>query len=251
MMTTTEEVVEYRDGEAELSGFLVCHEQGGRRPGILVVHGGAGLDDHARGRARKFAELGLVAFACDMYGKSVLGDRDRVISCLMELRDDRRKMTQRASAAIDILAADPRVDGRLAAVGYCFGGLAVLELARSGANLSAVISVHGSLATTGPRAGPDEIKAKLLVCHGALDPHVPTAQLTPFIEEMNGADADWQLIVYGGAMHGFTHEGGPAAPGVAYHAASDVRSSTAISAFLAEALGWKPAVGQAGQLGRL
>jgi dienelactone hydrolase len=112
----------------------------------------------------------------------------------------------------------------------------VLELARTGAELAGVISVHGSLESAQPaRAGA--VKTKLLVCHGALDPHVPTGQVTGFIEEINEAGADWQLIVYGGAMHGFTHDSGPAAPGVAYDAAADGRSFTAIKTFLAEIFG--------------
>jgi dienelactone hydrolase len=113
----------------------------------------------------------------------------------------------------------------------------VLEVARGGTALSGVVSVHGSLATADP-ARPASVNAKILVCHGALDPHVPMAHVTAFVEEMNHAGADWQLIVYGGAMHGFTHDkGGPAAPGVAYHAATDTRSSIAIQMFLAEIFG--------------
>jgi len=185
-----EATIEYRDGDAELAGLLVWDGAERSHPGVLVVHGGAGLDDHAKGRSRQLAELGLLVFACDMYGKAVTGDRERVMSC-------------------------------------------VLELARSGAELTGAVSVHGTLETANP-AGPGAVKAKVLVCHGALDPHVPTAQVTGFIEEMNAAGADYQLIVYGGAMHGFTHNVGPQAPGVAYHAVSDERSFKAIKAFLAE-----------------
>ena len=112
----------------------------------------------------------------------------------------------------------------------------MLELARTGADLAGAISVHGSLQTADP-ANPGGVKTKVLVCHGALDPHVPTAQLTGFIEEMNAAAADFQLIVYGGAMHGFTHDVGLQAHGVAYHAVSDRRSVLAIRAFLGEIFG--------------
>jgi dienelactone hydrolase len=130
------------------------------------------------------------------------------------------------------------VDGRIAAVGYCFGGMTVLEVARGGAPLSGVVSVHGSLAAMAPTA-PGSIAAKILVCHGALDPHVPMSQVTGFADEMNTAGADWQLIVYGRALHGFTHETatGRETPGVAYDAAADARSRTAIEAFLREAMG--------------
>ena len=122
-------------------------------------------------------------------------------------------------------------------VGFCFGGLAALTLARSGAGLAAAVSIHGSLATTRP-AGPGAVKARVLACHGALDPHVPMADVTGFAEEMDHAGADWQLIIYGGAMHGFTHQHAVpgAVPGVAYHRLADERSFAATRAFLAEAL---------------
>ena len=232
-MSLTEESVEYLDGDVELRGFLVVDDHAGERPGMLAVHGGAGLDDHARGRARQLAQLGLVVFACDMYGERVIGDRERVMATITGLLGSRDKLCQRALAGIKVLASDPRVNGRIAAVGYCFGGRTVLEVARSGADLAGVISVHGSLETADP-ARPGEVRAKILVCHGALDPHVPTQQVTGFIEEMNAAGTDYQLIVYGGAMHGFTHDVGPQMPGVEYHAASDTRSFAAIRAFLAE-----------------
>ena len=133
-------------------------------------------------------------------------------------------------------SSHPLGNGQVAAIGYCFGGRTVLELTRTGAQLAGAISVHGSLESARPpRAG--NIKAKVLVCHGALDPHVPTTQLTKFIEEMNAAGTDYQLIVYGGAMHGFTHDVGPQTPGVAYHPLADQRSFLAIKTFLAEIFG--------------
>jgi dienelactone hydrolase len=171
-----------------------------------------------------------------MYGKAVIGDRERVMSCIHELVADRDKIARRAQAGVEVLTSHPLFDGNIAAVGYCFGGRAALELARTAPDLAGVISVHGSLETAQPaRAG--DVKAKVLVCHGALDPHVPTAQMTGFIEEMNAAGTDYQLIVYGGATHGFTHDVGPQGPGVAYHPISDQRSFQAIKAFLAEILG--------------
>jgi dienelactone hydrolase len=233
-MTTRTQEIQYRDGDTELAGQLVWDEaRSGQRPGILVVHGGAGLDEHAKGRARRFAELGFVVFACDMYGAGVAGNRERIMARLMEFRGDRAKLCARARAGLEVLASQPLVDGRMAAVGYCFGGMTVLELARSGAELARVVSVHGSLDT--PRPAPaGSVKAKILVCHGAIDPHVPMAQVNAFVEEMNGAGADWQLNVYGGAMHGFTHETGPYPPGVAYNAQADARSAAAVRDFFAE-----------------
>ncbi len=229
--------VTYHDGDTPLTGVLAWDEtRVDRRPGILIVHGGAGLDNHAKGRARRLAELGMITFACDMYGDGVAGDRQRVMARIMELSGDPARLVQRARAGLEVLALHPHVDGRLAAVGYCFGGMTALELARGGLELAGVVSVHGSLKTSRP-APASAIKAKVLVCHGALDPHVPMAQVNAFIEEMTGAGADWQLIVYGGAMHGFTHESTSAFPGVAYHALSDARSSIAMENFLEEIFG--------------
>jgi dienelactone hydrolase len=236
-MTLNTETIHYRDGGAELTGALFWNSIDDRqRPGVLVVHGGAGLDDHARGRARRLAELGYTVFACDMYGNGVAGNRERVMDRINELRSDTAKLCQRARTGIEVLAARPEVNGQIAAVGYCFGGMTVLELARSGMELAGVVSVHGSLSRSKP-AQTGAVRAKVMVCHGALDPHVPLPHVSAFIEEMNHAGVDWQLIVYGGAMHGFTHEAGPTIPGVAYHAPSDLRSATAIKNFLVELFG--------------
>jgi len=229
--------VRYFDGDETLNGvFSWDADLPHRRPGILVIHGGAGLDDHARGRARRFAAAGYVAFACDMYGESIRGKRDRVMQHIGELRRDRAALTRRAQMAIDQLASHDRVDGRIAAVGYCLGGLIALELARGGVDLAGVVSVHGSLQTMRPAEG-GATKSRILVCHGALDPHAPPAHVAAFVEEMNQAGADYQLIVYGGAMHGFTHEAAiQEVNGVAYNAVADARSSNAIQMFFDELL---------------
>lgn len=237
-MPLTTRDVEYTDAGTTLDGVVVLDEdRGDQRPGVLIIHGGAGLDDHARGQAHRYAEVGYVVFACDMYGRGVAGDRERVMSTLMGFRDAPDRLAQRAAAGLAVLGAHPEVNGRLAAVGFCFGGMTALTLARAGVGLDAVVSMHGSLATAKP-AEPEAVTAKVLACHGALDPHVPMTDVVAFTEEMTRAGADWQVIVYGGAMHGFTHadavEG--AAPGVAYHAATDRRSFAAARAFLAEAL---------------
>jgi dienelactone hydrolase len=234
MRLDTEPIV-YRDGDARLHGFLaIDRDRAGKRPGVLVVHGGAGVDDHARGRARRFAESGFVVFACDMYGDGVTGNRERVMRQIGDLRSNRTALSRRVQPAIEILSARPEVDGRIAAVGYCLGGMIVLEYARSGATIGGVVSVHGGLETTNP-AEPSSIRARMLICHGALDPHVPMSQVTAFAEEMTHAGADYQLIVYGNAMHGFTHESATGQqPGVRYHAQTDARSSAAIQAFFRE-----------------
>jgi dienelactone hydrolase len=242
-MTTATRTVTYADQETALTGFLAWDDAAPQPlPGLLLVHGGAGLDDHARGQAQRYAAHGYTVLACDMFGDGVAGNRERVMACLMGLRDDPRRLSQRAQAGLAALAACPEADGRSAAVGFCFGGLAVLTLARSGADLMGVVSIHGSLATAKP-AEPGTVRAKVLACHGALDPHVPLADVTRFAEEMNHARADWQLITYGGAVHGFTHEHAipGAIPGVAYDALADRRSFLAARTFLAEALQQSPA----------
>src|SRR6266516_4300230 len=121
------QLMSYRDGDTPLTGFLAWDDTWDyKRPGVLVVHGGAGLDNHARGRASRLAALGFVAFACDMYGDGVAGDRARVMARIKELTDDPARLCQRARAAIEVLASHPNVDGgSLAAVGYCFGGMTV------------------------------------------------------------------------------------------------------------------------------
>ena len=171
--------------EVELTGRFVYDERlDAKRPGMLVVHDGAGLDDHAVEQATRLAELGLVAFACDMYGHEVAGDRERTVAAVTTLRDDPVMMVRRAAAALEMLASHPEVNRRLGVIGYCFGGLIALQLARSGTAISAAIGVHGSLATSSP-AKPGEINARILACHGPLDPFVPPAQVLEFVEEMN------------------------------------------------------------------
>jgi dienelactone hydrolase len=226
----------YHDGGTPLTGVLFRDERApGPGPGILLIHGGAGLDEHARGQARRYAALGYPVFACDMLGDGVAGDRERVVAALTALRDDPALMDRRARAGLDILSRAPGAGGPVAAVGFCFGGLVALTLARAGAPVAGAVSVHGSLAAV-RRAEPGSVRARVLACHGALDPHVPWTDVTAFAAEMNAAGADWQLNVYGGALHGFTHARAARAagvPGVAYHPAADRRSFADVRGFLA------------------
>jgi dienelactone hydrolase len=198
------------------------------RPGVLLIHGGAGLDDHARGQALRYSKLGYDVLACDLFGPGVMGDRERVIATVTALRDNPDLLIERGGAALDALLGSPHADGRVAAVGFCFGGLAALTLARAGLPLRAAVSMHGSLATPRP-AEPGSVRARVLVCHGARDPHVPMADVTAFAAEMTHADADWQLNVYGRAMHGFTHDHAVpgAIPGVEYDSETDELSFAA------------------------
>jgi dienelactone hydrolase len=172
-----------------------------------------------------------------MYGDGVAGDRERVMASVTALRDDPALLVRRGQAGLTALSHCPEVGEDMAAVGFCFGGMAALALARSGASLAGVVSIHGSLTTSEP-AEPGAVVAKVLACHGALDPHVPMDHVGAFTEEMNRADADWQLVVYGRAMHGFTHKHAVsgAMPGVAYDPLADERSFAATRALLTEAL---------------
>jgi len=229
--------VEYLDSDLKLTGYLVDGKGLDPSPGILIFHGGAGLDAHARQQTERYAGLGYVALAADLFGPGVMGDREKVIASIGAIRSDRELLHRRALAAQQALVSVPGCSGTVSAVGFCFGGLAALEYARSGADLAAAVSIHGNLETN-QSAQPGSLRPRILACHGAADPHVPMAQTTAFAAEMEAAGADWELVVYGGAMHGFTHRDavGPAArPGVEYNERADTLSFARAAAFLAEA----------------
>jgi dienelactone hydrolase len=222
------ETVEYQHGNVTCIGYLAYDDAvTGQRPGVLVIHEWWGLNDYAKRRTRMLAELGYIAFAADMYGDGQAVTTSKEASKLAgAVRGDSKIMRGRANAALAVLRRHPRTDtNRLAAIGYCFGGTGVLELARSGANIAGVVSFHGGLGTDAPAQAGD-IKAKVLVCHGAADPHVNPAETAALRDEMDGAGADWQMIYYAHAVHAFTNPGagGDPSQGVAYNAAADRRS---------------------------
>jgi dienelactone hydrolase len=232
------ESVEYTQGDVTLEGYLAYDDAvAGKRPGVLVVHEWDGLGDYVRMRARQLAELGYVAFAVDMYGKGVRAKNPREAAELAgALRNDRPLMRARARAGLDVLRLNPLCDDtRIAAIGYCFGGGAALELARSGADLAGVVSFHGNLDTPRPEDAKN-IKAKVLVLAGADDPHVTAAQVAAFEDEMRKAGVDWQLVAYGGAVHSFTNPAAGNDPqrGAAYNEKADHRSWEAMKQFFAE-----------------
>lgn len=236
----TEDLI-YRDGALDLHGFVAYDDtQPGKRPGVLVVHEAWGLGEHAMERARKLAGLGYVALAADLYGgRQFVTGLDEMRTLVGDLRTNRQKLRTRARAAVTALAALPQVDPtRLGAIGFCFGGTTVLELARDGADVRGVVCFHGGLETTMP-AKPGEVKAKVLVCTGADDPIIPQEHIAAFQEEMRKAGADWQVVTYGNAGHSFTNPAadGSLAPHFIYNAAADQRSWTAMQSFLAEILG--------------
>jgi dienelactone hydrolase len=237
------ESVEYKDGDTVLEGYLAYNDAvKGRRPGVLIVHEWWGLGEHQKRRARMLAELGYVAFALDMYGKGKLTDDPAQAGTWAgKLRGDPALAKQRFEAGLKVLREHERTDpARIAAIGYCFGGGICLEMARMGVDLDGVVSFHGTLKSAVPEAERKPITAKILVCHGADDPHVPPADVLAFMEEMRAAGADWQLIAYGGAVHSFTN---PEAdrPDAHYNEKADRRSWEAMKQFLAEVFGQDPA----------
>lgn len=233
------ETVIYKEGQIQAHSFLAYDDSlSGKRPGVLVVPEWWGLNDYARHRAEMLARLGYVAMAVDIYGDGkTTVDPKQAGAWSGELKaGDRGELRARIAAALAKLKGQPRVDpDRTAAIGYCFGGTTVLELARSGADLSGVVSFHGGLDTSKP-AQPGQIKAKVLACHGANDPFEPPAQVQAFEDEMRNAGADWELNVYSGAEHGFTNPDADSfhIKGLAYNAEADRRSWQAMRDFFKE-----------------
>jgi len=235
------ETVEYKYGEVVLKGYAAYDDAvTGKRPGVLVVHEWWGLNAYAKRRAEQLARLGYVAFAADMYGAGkVAKDRGEASALAGGVRKGLRLMRDRARAGLEVLRERPLCDSkRVAAIGYCFGGGVALELARDGAEIAGVVSFHGSLGTADPEDAKN-MKAKVLVCHGADDPHVPMEQVIAFQEEMRNAGVDWQTVSYGGAVHAFTNpdSGDDPTAGSAYNAKADRRSWEAMKDFFAEIFG--------------
>jgi dienelactone hydrolase len=239
------ETIEYRDGATVLEGYLVYDDaRKGIRPGILVIHDwmGLGEESNARVRCEMLARLGYVAFAADMYGKGVRPkNRDEAAAEAGKFYKDRALFRSRAVLALSYLKSRPEVDSnQLAAIGYCYGGTGVLELARSGATLAGVVTFHGGLAANSPDDAKN-IRCKVLVLHGADDPYVPADQVAAFEKEMTEAKVDWQLVKYSGAVHSFSNPaaGNDASTGAAYNQAADNRSWIAMKNFFEEILGEK------------
>jgi dienelactone hydrolase len=232
------ETVEYKQGDQVLEGYLAYNDNSNeKRPGIMVVHEWMGLNDYAKKRAEQLAELGYVAFAADIYGKGIRPANFLEANKQSSIyKKDRALLRERAKAGLKILEDHALVDkSNLAAIGYCFGGLTVLELARSGADVKGVVSFHGSLGTPTPQDAKN-IKGKVLVLHGADDPFSPAKEVAEFEDEMRKAKVDWQVVLYGGAVHSFTNpeSGNDPGKGAAYHEAADKRSWEAMKMFFRE-----------------
>jgi dienelactone hydrolase len=233
-----EEPVTYLDGDVTLEGYLIYDDSiSGQRPGVAVFHAWKGLDDYAKGRAHRIAEMGYVAFAVDMYGKGVRAQTHEEAAQLSGIYfRDRALMRTRAQAGLQILQKHSLVDpNRIAAIGYCFGGTTVVEIARSGADVAGVVSFHGVLDSLNPKDA-FQIKGRVLVFHGTDDPYVPPENMVALNQEMQAADVDFRVVNYPGTVHSFTTPGAGNDPssGSAYDALADQDSWEQMKKFFAE-----------------
>lgn len=232
--------VEYSEGNTVLEGYLAYDDASPLyRPGILVVHEWTGINPYIMKRTEALARLGYVVFAADIYGKGVRpGTREEASKTSAYYKANIPLLRARVNAGLETLKKQPFVDYmNLAAIGYCFGGTSVLELARSGARVNGIVSFHGGLGTPN-RKDALNIKGKVLALHGADDPFVKPDEVAAFQDEMRKAKVDWQFVSYGGAVHSFTNPdaGNDNSKGAAYNERADKRSWDTMVRFLREAL---------------
>ena len=238
-MNVQTRTIDYRDGTQALQGLMRCDAAAsGPVPGVLVAHTWRGRSEYEEGKARQLAELGYAGFALDLFGKGILGSSvEENRGLIQPFMDDRSLLVRRMQLAVDELRAQDEVDEtRVAAIGFCFGGLCVLDLARSGSDVNGVASFHGLL-TPPPDAGSGPIRSKVLVMHGWDDPMAPPEHLVALGRELTRKQADWQIHAYGNAMHAFTN---PLANnpdfGTVYQPDADRRSRASMQTFLTEVL---------------
>lgn len=229
------QTVNYEQGGTKLVGFLAWDDaKQGKRPGVIVCPEWWGLNDYAKFRAQKLAELGYVALAVDLYGDGkTTEDPNEAGKLAGALKANRALLRQRANAGLEQLKQNPNVDPQqTAAVGYCFGGTTAIELARSGADVKAVVTFHAGLDSPNPADGKN-IKARILVCHGGNDSFTSEKDFKAFEDEMRQAHVDWEINIYGGAVHSFTNPNADkhGIPGIAYNKEADRRSWRAMQLF--------------------
>lgn len=230
--------IDYRDGDAELRGHLYYDNSiEGKRPGVLVVHEWWGLNDYAKKRAEMLAELGYVAFAADMYGdQKVTLHAKEAVSWMIQITNNIDAWQKRVSLGLEAMnnfhLTDP---DKTAAIGYCFGGATVMQLAYSGADIDGVVSFHGSLPITNDKS-LKKVRAKVMVAHGYADSFIPKEHLAKFKDSLEKSDIDWQFDTYSGAKHGFTNPGASAygMDKVAYNKNADQRSWQKMQLFFDE-----------------
>lgn len=231
--------VEYLDRDTCLEGFFAYDDRNSKpMPAVLISHAWAGRDEFVCGKARKLADLGYASFAMDMYGKGVLGRGTEENAKLMQpFMDNREVLQKRMGLALQTLKRLDEVNAnKVAAMGFCFGGLCVLDLARTGAELKGVISFHGLLMPPG-NTQANKIKAKVLVLHGHDDPMGPVDDVLALQKELTEAGTDWQLHSYGNTVHAFTNPlANDADFGTVYNSVADSRSWQSMENFLTEVL---------------
>ena len=228
------------DGHHMIGHLAVNDQRPGQRPAVLLSHEGNGLDEHVKGRAERLAALGYVAFALDYYGDGQPLPMEEAMQRLGVLMTDADATRRRAQAGLAVLLAQPQADaGRVAAIGYCFGGTMSMELARTGADLKAVVGFHPGLGTTRPEDSR-HIRGRVLMCCGTDDPFATPEQRLAFETDMRDAGvADWNMELYGGVGHSFTNPRSDelGMPGFGYNASADRRSWQSMLALFDETLG--------------
>ena len=239
-MSLKHRLIDYQDGDTVLEGRLAWDDSfSGPRPGVLVSHAWGGRSDYEDGKADGLAALGYAAFTLDLYGKGVRGSSPEENAALMQpLLDDRELLQRRLLVSLAALQEQPEVDAnKTAAIGFCFGGLCVLDLARIGGDVAGVVSIHGLFGAPGNTAD-NRISAKVLVLHGWDDPMATPDEVSALTAEMSAMGADWQLHAYGNTMHAFTNpQANDKDMGTLYDATADRRSWQALTNFLDEVIG--------------
>ena len=235
------EVIPYKVGTKTFKGYLAWDDAiAGKRPGVLVFPEWWGLNDYARKRAQQLAGMGYVAFAADMYGEGKTTEHPQEAGALAgAVRKDIKEWEARAHEALKVLRDNPNVDAtKLAAIGYCFGGSTALQLAYSGADLAAVVSFHGALIVPDSKQAK-AIKAKLMICHGAIDSFIPEEVAQKTRAALDKAHVDYLMIYYGGAQHSFTNPDADkkGMAGISYNAKADHRSWAAMTGMFHDVLG--------------
>lgn len=230
--------VPYSHNDVKLVGFLAYDDAvEGKRPAVLVVHEWWGLNEYAKDRARQLAGLGYVAFAVDMYGEGrVTTHPQQASEWAKTITGNVSGWQDRADAGLEVLQKDPRADAeRIAAIGYCFGGATVQQMAYSGAPLGGVVSFHGSLLPV-REDQVERVSARILILHGASDPLIEEAQILNYVTAMEKSDLDWQMVFYGGAKHSFTNPDADKVgmDALGYSASADARSWAHMMVFFDE-----------------
>lgn len=242
------QMVNYEQGGTKLQGFIAWDDATqGKRPGVIVCPEWWGLTDYAKLRAQQLAQLGYVALAVDLFGNGKTTDDPKEAGSLAgALKSNRALLRARVNAGLEELKKNPNVDPqKTAAIGYCFGGTTAIELGRSGADVKAIVTFHAGLDSPNPADGKN-IKARVLVCHGGNDGFISPGDFEAFENEMRQNKVDWQINIYGGAVHSFTNPGADkhGIPGIAYNAEADRRSWQAMQLFFNDAFGGSPAAGK-------